>query len=815
MQFTNLNGKNYNNEIINDLNKNNNNINQEVKDENPEKIINSKNNNSNSINENTNISIKNANIIAKNEIYINDKYYLEIKKYLDFEERNTDYTNLLKNNPDILFELINEGTIMLWQSKLYNYELNDIDSDAEILTTEPERKDQKIIKNDSRRTRVRESFLLPGFPKILEEFITFYCNKKNINYKQGLNEIFGPLILMKYKIKNIKWINIINIGDAFIDKFLPNYYYERELFSLKSSISLFVILLKYHEPNIYNYLDTLEISHELYATNWMLTLMSQKLSLDILYNLWDNLIKINDPLFIHFILVALIKYNQDLLLKCHPNFLLKLIVSLKINSIDEMNKVIEIALELRKLTPYSFRLLSNNIGLLQTNNTKIKKNLDKYKPEIMSTMGILPSELLYANNKIICPDPRCLHNLKDKNGKRNSHYNILNNDKKNNKNHICEKCDMKIDKKFNFVIIDLRLFNPYYCNNEYEYLKMGLLSENMIIDKEELKSDNIDKLLSSRLLSIRGKRHIILMTSKTYNFSGYEEKFYSIKISKLMKKKILFGVIEGKKMEKKLNLEDAEKNLDLEDIYNLKEYDILRNIIISMKKNNFPYVSYLEGGFEALHKEASNHKLELFGHNKKKCKLCVNIKNEININKGYKKLNSSEDITHLSDELWKNQKVITEKELNTLFSDENNIIYACKLRKYKNKIYHKNDFEYFVAILFDKKMIEIYNYESKNEKLNNIYEHINKDIINNYYLGIKEENDKNKFVLRLFDDIQLKEIKKVSFNNEFKNIIILQVNYNENEKKEMRRADYYEIEIIFNSIEESKNFMNSIKKLKI
>ena len=705
---------------------------------------------------------------------------------------------------------------MLWQSKLYNFELNDIKSDGEILTTEPERKDQKIIKNDSRRTRVRESFLLPGFQKILEEFLTFYCNKKNINYKQGLNEIFGPLILMKYKIKNLKLINIFDIGDAFIDKFLPNYYYERELFSLKSSISLFAILLKYHEPYIYNYLDHLEISHELYATNWMLTLMSQKLDLDILYNLWDNLIKINDPLFIHFILVALIKYKQELLLNCHPNFLLKLIVSLRINSIEEMNKIIEIALELRKLTPYSFRLLSNNIGLLQTNNTKIKKNLDKYKPELMSTMGILPSELLHDNNKIECPDPKCLHYLKDKNKKRKSHHNSLNNNKKKDKNHICEKCDMKIDKKLNFVIIDLRLFNPYYCNNEDEYLKMGVLSENMIIDKEELKSDNIDKLLSSHLLSIRGKRHIILMTSKTYYFSSYEKKFYSIKTSNLMKKKILFGVIEGKKMEKKLNLENAEKNLDLEEIYNLKEYDILRNIIISMKKNNFPYVSYLEGGFEALHKEAVNLKLELFEHNKEKCKLCQNIINEINIDKEYKKFNSEENIIiNLSDELWKNQKVITGKKLDTFFSDKNKIIFICKLSKYKNKIYHNIDFEYFVAILFNKNIIEIYNNESKNEKLINIYEQINKDNINNYYNRIKEENNKDKFVLRLFDDIQLKNIEKVSFNNEIKNIIILQVKYKEDEKKEIQIADYFEIELIFNSVEDSRKFMNSIKNMKI
>ena len=96
------------------------------------------------------------------------------------------------------------------------------------------------------------------------------------------------MILIKYKIKNLKLVNIFNFGEAFIDRFLPNYFYESDLYSLRSSISLFINLLKYHVPSVYNYLDSLEIPNELYETNWLLTLRSQKLNLDILYNLWDN-----------------------------------------------------------------------------------------------------------------------------------------------------------------------------------------------------------------------------------------------------------------------------------------------------------------------------------------------------------------------------------------------------------------------------------------------------------------------------------------------------------------------------------------------
>ena len=63
--------------------------------------------------------------------------------------------------------------------------------------------------------------------------LTFYCNSKKINYKQGLNEIFGALLLIKYKLNYLKLANILNIGEAFIDKFLANYYYEKEVIFFK------------------------------------------------------------------------------------------------------------------------------------------------------------------------------------------------------------------------------------------------------------------------------------------------------------------------------------------------------------------------------------------------------------------------------------------------------------------------------------------------------------------------------------------------------------------------------------------------------
>lgn len=745
------------------------------------------------------------NIKITQNIDITKKDYKSIvKKYLNNDEINKEYYDMIENNPDKIFINLNEKLFSIWQSIIYILDPTIIESDAIIIAHIPDRKDQKIIINDAKRTRVRESKFMPGFQKILEMVLTFYCDTKKIHYKQGLNEIFGALILMQYKIKGLKLLNIFNFGEAFIDRLLPNYYYETGIYSLKSSQSLFVLLLKYHEPSVFNYLDSSDIPHEMYATNWLLTLRSSKLNLDVLYSFWDFLIKIKDPLFIHFVLAAFIIYHRELLINCDSNLLIKLMTGLTINSVQEMNGIIKIALELRKSTPYSFRLLANKLGFLKTNNQDMENIYEKYKPEQILTLPIYPTEILYENNKndVMCPDPEC-KNYKNEALKTNEFKNIL------DKDHTCEKCTMNLPKNLSYVILDLRIFPPSYFKNEDDYFKLGFVSGMMALDKEELESNDVDKVLASHLLQIRGKNHIILMTSKTDYFDEFEQKFYSDMRSEKERKKMLAGIIETEKVQKELDLSDVKK-LNLEEIYKLKEYDNYRKIINAMKNKNYPYVSYLEGGFEALHKEYSNKNIELIGHDKSKCKLCLEKKNEKKTNLLSKLFNIKNKPSNVSNILWKNEKKITKEYLDMFFRNENNVVIFCSFHKYKNKTYHNSDYQLLVAILFEKKSIEVYKKEIRND--NYIYDpkkSDNKKDSNYYNLGIRKDKNQNDFELTLIEEIQNKDLLKVEYNQEFKKFIILEVKNKEKGKKD----NSYIIELEFSSIFDSKNFMTTIKKL--
>ena len=191
-------------------------------------------------------------------------------------KQNDEYLEILKNNPLQLFDSITKDILDMWKTKLSETEIfTKIKNDSQILMKEPNHKLQNIIKNDSDRTRKKEEFLISDFKKILEFMLTFYCEKNNIEYKQSINEIFGPLILMKYKIPNLTYIEIYNIAESIINIYLPNYYidpvdinqntYEiidkqkiknsnqksENFFLLIPSLEHFNLLLKYHEYTIY------------------------------------------------------------------------------------------------------------------------------------------------------------------------------------------------------------------------------------------------------------------------------------------------------------------------------------------------------------------------------------------------------------------------------------------------------------------------------------------------------------------------------------------------------------------------------------
>ena len=255
--------------------------------------------------------------MLEDENKTNSKIKLE---EIELNPERTSFENKLrrkntKEDIDFYFDTINEIKVLGWENKLSESKLPIRDlrglNDAEILNTEfDDVKTMKIINGDIDRTRVKESIYMTSYKEYLSKLIVYYIKSNKISYKQGLNEIAGPFILLKYKFK-ISFTRIYKLLVYFIDKFLTNYYLEKDFYSLRSSFGLIHLLLKYHDPELFRRFEYALITPDLYATSWILTLFGNKSELNVIYYFWDKLILFDDNLFTFFFITAFLIINRD------------------------------------------------------------------------------------------------------------------------------------------------------------------------------------------------------------------------------------------------------------------------------------------------------------------------------------------------------------------------------------------------------------------------------------------------------------------------------------------------------------------------
>ena len=771
----------------------------------------------------------------------NEDIKQEIKDYISHAGNDPEYLKLIETDPQSLFESIDENKLLEWMKILkakspLTPQLKNKDKEILDIQLDDIKKKYPVIYNDSGRTRVRECGIYPNFNDSLKKVLIFFHEKFNIIYKQGLNEIFGPLILMKYKMKNITLTEIVNLGALMIDSFLPNYFYENEIYSLKCGLGLFLILFKYHEPTVFNRLDNREVNPEVYATNWLVNNISGKLSLINYFYLWDEIIKLEDPLFIQFMLVAMIKDKRELIIKCEDNYLPILLTSLTFRSNEELKKIIKIAKELREQTPYSFRLLANKIGFLKKRNTDIKNSYEKYKPEMLPAMPIFPSEVLFITYKsqINCINPNCkkyMNNFEiEKPKKLRASFTLKANKKEERKlsritqldsnleyQEKCEKCDWGILKTMQYILLDLRILE--YSEKESDSDKTGFLPSMISVLQEELKSEDFSEIITNRFISERGNYHFIFLTTSTDTFNDFESNYYKESISEEERKKMRFGLIEQQKIDKELDIDNAKKNLSLKEIYKLKEYDNMRTTLQNMIKHNFPYVGYVYGGFNFVHEEIKKFDLELINHNEETCILCNLDKNkegDLNDNN----IDNQKSVLYKS--LWKHKKKLNYKNLDVFFNNPNNKLHLCVLKEYKKKDINYGDVQILINLLFDKFDIEIYKFDNMKQykDFENTLIIANKKKKEKYY-DYGQENLNNGLELTLLEKVFILDMLSINIDSKLNNVVTCQIR---GEKKKsgflglFKKKDDDEFETLnivfdFSSGGEAKDFILSFKEM--
>lgn len=644
------------------------------------------------------------------------------------------------------FDLISEELIEKWEKILKSNKLtkartvaDDINFDDYNLAYDS----FQTILNDSKRTRVKERFNFTDFETVLQKMLVYFCKLNNIEYKQGLNEVLGPFLLLKVKIPKLKLSKIYNLFTLFIDYFFSNYYYEIELFSFRCSISLVNLLLKYHEPSLYSLFKENNISPEMYAINWLLTTYANKNSLEITYTLWDTMLEENDQLFMHFMVIAFLLHHKKKFIETDGSSIPVFFSKNQIGTKELLTEIVKSAREIRKNTPVSLRLLVKNLEIFKSRTTRVKDMYEKYCPEQILAMPVLAEELL-SNVNLKKRNIPCLNEKCDNFFMKDEIKYINEEDKEKNLSTYCEICrNYNLKNNLKYIIIDLRNKNDSQIKDSITNEGTFIFINNDILSQETLNKGNPGEVLTEQINKLKSDSneniHIVLMTNDTENYDEYEYNYQETQIESKKSKilNILNTTINNikKKIDEQINKKEIKQEKYLQIKMQIKQYELIKSILNYLLENEYPYISYILGGYKSLHDMCIKYNIPIIKHKPNNCYLCTTKSlDENNIDRkepSYKIINKQRNyninvMRRFSDSYRKRSDVSNEEnksdlknriieeipvtEMNEHLNNKNNKIYHCLL------IWHNmNDINEKVIVIFFEKSINIYKMNVKKE----------------------------------------------------------------------------------------------------
>lgn len=227
--------------------------------------------------------------------------------------------------------------------------------DQSILSVEEDLANQKVISADACRTRANDPFFRdrPETIEAITKILTYYCKCRNIRYKQGMNEVLAPFLMLEQDPPLPEGV-IFQCFYAMIDKFLPQVFVDREFKSLQCSFQLYRLLMLYHDPKLCHYLDQHDMTPELYVTPWFMTLFARNLQPELVFQLWDFFLLEEDPFLMHFVAFALVAAHREIIFAAEISMLPQVLSNITFSSREQLEDICMAALALSEATPRSF-----------------------------------------------------------------------------------------------------------------------------------------------------------------------------------------------------------------------------------------------------------------------------------------------------------------------------------------------------------------------------------------------------------------------------------------------------------------------------
>lgn len=340
--------------------------------------------------------------------------------------------------------------------------LNEVDDDEYVENFV----DHRVIAQDVNRTRGEITFFKREDTQAwMRRALTAFCcgDPKNISkhppteYMQGLNEILAPFCLIeanfeineesknnstddKLKLDVPKLPGVLHfcLFRRFVHSMMPTMFCEESAVSLRCHLRLFSDILAYHEPGLSQLLDKCQMTPEVFATPWFVTLMARHTPMLTLFCLWDHLLlmsshdflsslasrpeginsdRVGDPCLFPFICLAFLRVNRTLIGATHGDYLPQTLTQLTLNNSFEVFEVITIAKQLRDHTPLSFLELIvlvcySNVGHSTEKRTKLLHQLEATRCVVIHTHDLLTTPVTQEGfSTHVPPSPSSASNI--------------------------------------------------------------------------------------------------------------------------------------------------------------------------------------------------------------------------------------------------------------------------------------------------------------------------------------------------------------------------------------------------------------------
>ncbi|XP_043190713.1 TBC1 domain family member 23-like isoform X1 [Amphibalanus amphitrite] len=141
----------------------------------------------------------------------------------------------------------------------------------------------------------------------VESVLTHYCKSQRDTYRRGNGwmDILQPLVPLKLNKPEL-YFTFTNILQRYIPK---NCTKDGDPYHLLR------LLLLYHEPELCNFLDTMKVAPDSFATTWLNSLFAATCDLKALRVMWDIYFQMDDPFLIFFLSLVILVNAKDQILE--------------------------------------------------------------------------------------------------------------------------------------------------------------------------------------------------------------------------------------------------------------------------------------------------------------------------------------------------------------------------------------------------------------------------------------------------------------------------------------------------------------------